>query len=602
MTDQRDVARARPQRTALFLSAFFDELRRNGMRQVVVSPGSRSTPLSMVAYASPLDVFVDVDERGAAFFALGLAKATGRPVALIGTSGTAIGNYLPAVLEAESSRVPLIVLSSDRPLRLQDLGAPQTTDQLKLFGTHVRRFREMPEPTADAAGIAFARQAAREAVIAAVGFADAELGPGSGSMLDAAPVQVNFPLDEPLKPDLSVPDLFTIGRTGENDRDIVPRIGASVQLSAARAWDIVELTAGKRVVAVCGERSFSDSHGRRQLLAWAHAFGIPLLADPLSQLRSEDDEAVIDGFDAICGLDDVPAADMVIRFGRWPISKKLRQWVRRTRPLHIAVDIRETRDETCSTDVFVRVTPGSFVDGMMAALTRTECEGLLPDTASRTDWQARNAVQQARIARAEQADDRSEAAYVHRLLDELPAGSLLFSGNSMEVRLLDLFYRRQARCATIMANRGLNGIDGTLSTAFGAAQAFDQTTVLVGDLTLLHDINALALQGEMRLREQQEGALRPAITVVCLNNNGGAIFDMLPQRSDDPYFERLFLTPQQVDFGPVAQGFGVPYAQATTVADFDAAYRAAQGVRGISLIEVKLPLRGVKERYAPYWD
>ena len=149
MSDERKPCAGRSQRTALSLSAFFDELRRNGVKQVVISPGSRSTPLSLVADASPLDVFVDVDERGAAFFALGLAKASGRPVALIGTSGTAIGNYLPAVLEAETSRIPLLVLSSDRPLRLQGLGAPQTTDQLKLFGDHVRLFREMPEPSAD---------------------------------------------------------------------------------------------------------------------------------------------------------------------------------------------------------------------------------------------------------------------------------------------------------------------------------------------------------------------------------------------------------------------------------------------------------------------
>ena len=588
----------RPQRTALFLSAFFDELRRAGVKQAVISPGSRSTPLSMVADASPLDVFVDVDERGAAFFALGLAKASGRPVALIGTSGTAIGNYLPAVLEAESSRVPLLVLSSDRPLRLQGLGAPQTTDQVKLFGDHVRSFREMPEPTGDAAGIAFARQAAREAVIAAAGIADAGLGAGGGSMLDAAPVHVNFPLDEPLMPDLSAPGLFSAGRTCADDRASPARIGGALGLDAARAADVARLLAGKRVAAICGERSFSDSHGRRQLLAWAQAWGVPLLADPLSQLRCEDDPVVIDGFDAICGREGVPPADVLIRFGRWPISKKLRQWVRAAHPLQIVVDVRETRDETCSTDVFVRTTPTGFLDALMAlGLT---APAALPDRACLTDWQAANKAQRARVATAEDALG-TEAAYVARLLDDTLPGTLLFSGNSMAIRAVDTLYTCRQTCLTIMANRGLNGIDGTLSTAFGAAQHVDRTTVLVGDLTLLHDVNALALQGEMRLRERLYGALRPSITVVCLNNNGGAIFDMLPQESDEPYFERLFLTPQQVDFGPVAQGFGVPYAQVSSVEDFAAAYARAQDMRGISLIDVKLPLRGVKERYAPYW-
>ncbi|MFQ7970562.1 MAG: thiamine pyrophosphate-binding protein, partial [Eggerthella lenta] len=164
--------RADPTASALFLGAFFDELERWGVHDVVVSPGSRSTPLAMTAYElsrrfpDRLRLFVDVDERGAAFFALGLAKASGQPAAVICTSGTAVANYYPAVLEAESSRVPLIVLTGDRPARLQGLGAPQTCDQLNAYGSHVRAFRNMPEPAADAAAIAFARQAAREARIA----------------------------------------------------------------------------------------------------------------------------------------------------------------------------------------------------------------------------------------------------------------------------------------------------------------------------------------------------------------------------------------------------------------------------------------------------
>ena len=194
---------ARSAHTALFLSAFFDELRRCGLRDVVISPGSRSTPLAMVAFAAPLNTYIDIDERGAAFFALGLAKASGRPVAIVATSGTAVANYLPAVLEAKSSRLPLVVLTGDRPLRLQDLGAPQTCDQLKVFGDAVRHFREMPEPRADGTSIAFARQAAREAMAAAAGVAEGSLGSGGGSLLDAAPVHLNFPVDDPLKPDLT---------------------------------------------------------------------------------------------------------------------------------------------------------------------------------------------------------------------------------------------------------------------------------------------------------------------------------------------------------------------------------------------------------------
>ncbi len=599
---QRD-AEMRPANTALFLSAFFDEMRRCGLRDVVVSPGSRSTPLSMVAYAAPLNLYVDVDERGAAFFALGLAKASGRPVAIIATSGTAVANYLPAVMEAQSSRVPLVVLTGDRPLRLQDLGAPQTCDQVKVFGDAVRLFREMPEPRADATSIAFARQAAREAMTAAAGVAEGSLGSGGGSLLDASPVHLNFPFDDPLKPDLSQPDMFTIGRVSvgghvaATERDLQPRIGGWLALGPNRAREIASWLDGKRVVAVCGERCFTGSGGMRNLLRFAREFQVPLLADPLSQLRGCDDALVIDNYDSFLAHEDAPAADVVIRFGRWPISKRLTQWFERTRPMQLVVDSRESRDFTSATDVFVRTTPGGFVSALLDA---REVLGN-PICAAAAGWVRANDAAAIRInSVADDAASWNEGALVRELLANIPDGTLLFAGNSMAVRAIDTFMLKENRRLPVLCNRGLNGIDGTLSTAFGAAQHFDQTVVLVGDITTLHDLNALALQGEMLLRER-EGHRRPSILVICMENGGGAIFDMLPQASDEPYFERLFLTPQQVDFGPVCAGFKVPYEQVDSRGELRAAIDASLGVPGISFISARLPLRGVKERYGRYW-
>ncbi len=599
---QRD-AEMRPANTALFLSAFFDEMRRCGLRDVVVSPGSRSTPLSMVAYAAPLNLYVDVDERGAAFFALGLAKASGRPVAIIATSGTAVANYLPAVMEAQSSRVPLVVLTGDRPLRLQDLGAPQTCDQVKVFGDAVRLFREMPEPRADATSIAFARQAAREAMTAAAGVAEGSLGSGGGSLLDASPVHLNFPFDDPLKPDLSQPDMFTIGRVSvgghvaATERDLQPRIGGWLALGPNRAREIASWLDGKRVVAVCGERCFTGSGGMRNLLRFAREFQVPLLADPLSQLRGCDDALVIDNYDSFLAHEDAPAADVVIRFGRWPISKRLTQWFERTRPMQLVVDSRESRDFTSATDVFVRTTPGGFVSALLDA---REVLGN-PICAAAAGWVRANDAAAIRInSVADDVASWNEGALVRELLANIPDGTLLFAGNSMAVRAIDTFMLKENRRLPVLCNRGLNGIDGTLSTAFGAAQHFDQTVVLVGDITTLHDLNALALQGEMLLRER-EGHRRPSILVICMENGGGAIFDMLPQASDEPYFERLFLTPQQVDFGPVCAGFKVPYEQVDSRGELRAAIDASLGVPGISFISARLPLRGVKERYGRYW-
>ena len=247
--------------------------------------------------------------------------------------------------------------------------------------------------------------------------------------------------------------------------------------------------------------------------------------------------------------------------------------------------------------MFVRTTPGGFVSALLDA---REALGD-PTCAAAADWVRANDAAAIRInSVADDAASWNEGALVRELLANIPDGTLLFAGNSMAVRAIDTFMLKENRRLPVLCNRGLNGIDGTLSTAFGAAQHFDQTVVLVGDITTLHDLNALALQGEMLLRER-EGHRRPSILVICMENGGGAIFDMLPQASDEPYFERLFLTPQQVDFGPVCAGFKVPYEQVESRDELRAAIDASLGVPGISFISAHLPLRGVKERYGRYW-
>ncbi|OUO89733.1 hypothetical protein B5F41_12380 [Gordonibacter sp. An232A] len=845
---------ADPRATARFVGAFLDELCRWGVRDVVVSPGSRSTPLAMCAYElsrrapERLRLFVDVDERGAAFFALGLAKAGGRPAALVCTSGTAVANYYPAVLEAESSRVPLIVLTGDRPPRLQDLGAPQTCDQLKAYGDHVRAFRQMPLPSADAATLAFARQAAREAVIAAGGdvgvgeaaaagifvadacssageraraasesvrtaggtrtmedvraaeggaigggafeavscsvageaargmvgkaardvvaigrtattptaAANARIAGGHRLQGDAArrmptaaapariagccaggPVHLNFPFDEPLKPDLSTAGLFDGGRKRMVCTDVAARAeaavcaGAAVRPEAAVRADtaasaeatdnaaaacigaadvsretpvllpgiasvrvtmtseaaraVSDLLAGARALVLAGEGTCSTVEEARVVLAWARAFGVPILVDPLSGLRSFDEPFVIDNYDSVLGAGGAAPEGLhpqvIVRFGRYPVSKRATQFVAATRPVQIVVDERETRDFNAATDVFVPCRPIEFARAMMGARTEGEAEASLSPSSFRQEflaaWVAANEQARARIVAAAcndagdgavgatgtgvpEATATFEGAYVRRVVELAPEGSCLFAANSMSIRALDTFLLKSDKRLAVLCNRGLNGIDGTVSTALGAAQRFAQTTLITGDLTLLHDLNALALQRELRGQRGQlahgakaglsaaaasgapygngigegfardeargaeggfacdeardadevapgsasigvEGWPAPSIVIVLLNNDGGGIFDMLPQRSDEAYFERLFLTPQEVDFQAAARAFSVPYCRAETVAAFDEAYRAALGVPGISLIEVRVPLRGLKERYAPCW-
>lgn len=694
------------QATALFVSAFFDELARWGVREAVISPGSRSTALAMTAFEMSrrfpdrMNIYMDVDERGASFFALGLAKASGRPVALICTSGTALANYYPAVMEAETSRVPLLILSGDRPLRLQGVGAPQTVDQMKAYSDHVRGFRQMIMPGAAPGDIAFARQAAREACLLALGpgasvpadgavygsadgegvfcetdgisgsdepdgtngpngsdgiiFADGAVVASRGCRYMAGPVQVNFQLDEPLTPDLSVEGLFEVGR-GFWER--TPQIGVRQGLDEVSAREMLDILRGRRALVLAGEGSCETEDEACEVIAWASWLGLPLLADPLSGLRGFADDVVMDNYDNVFGSEDCPLPDVVVRFGRYPISKRCAQRLAAARPLNVVVDVAQMRDFNLATDMFVACTPLAFVRSMMnvaggvggsdgVAADGVGCVGGAVagcgagcDAAQRAflqEWVALNeraracicAVSQdgvqlqgneatqdneaAQGAAQLQADaalqdvapavaeisQEVEGAYVQALFDLIPEKSCLFSANSMSIRALDTFYVKNDKRLAVLCNRGQNGIDGTVSTALGAAQHFRQTTFLTGDFTMLHDLNALALQRELRVHHGGDKAR--SVVIVLLNNNGGGIFDMLPQKSEDAYFERLFLVPQDVRFADAARAFDVPYCAVETVDAFRRAYGAALGVPGISFIEVKLPLSGVTNRYAPY--
>ncbi len=662
---------ADPRATARFLGAFFDELARWGVRDVVVSPGSRSTPLSMVAFElsrrSPerSRLFVDVDERGAAFLALGMAKASGRPVAVVCTSGSAVANYYPAVMEAESSRVPLVVLTGDRPPQLQGLGAPQTCDQLHAFASHVRAFRAMPLPAGDEESLAFARQAAREACIAAcgpgalpAGGAGAtgggarvpggdEVSPSDESMRISGacfggPVHLNFPFDEPLKPAVDLDDLLDGGRATQVGAAAVPTgpLQANASLDAAARAQLTDLLSGGALL-LAGEGSCATRAEASVVLAFARRFSLPVLADPLSGLRSFDDPRVIANYDSVLkkggvAPDEALSAQVVVRFGRYPISKRATQWVRRLSQAgaaEVVVDPLETRDTNAATSLFVRMAPVDFARAMVegsavgAALKAGPLDAAPSPAQAKllAAWQAADAAAERRIVSvadgpqtaelaapagpaetpAPAAPDAFEGAYVRRVLDLAPANSCLFAANSMSVRAVDTFLTRSGKRLCVLANRGLNGIDGTVSTAIGTAQHFDRTTFVTGDLTMLHDLNALALQRELRvqaaLSPAPAGAPARGITIVLLSNNGGAIFDMLPQKSQDDYFERLFLTPQDVDFAQASAAFGVPYAKVGSVEAFDQAYRESLDVAGISLIEVPVPLSGVTQRYGAYW-
>ena len=586
-----------PRQTALFVSAFIDELSRCGVRHVVISPGSRSTPLAVIAHESELETYVDIDERGAAFFALGLAKASRLPVCLVCTSGTAGANYYPAILEAKASRVPLIVLTADRPLQMQNFGAPQTCDQIKMFSDHVHFFQQMPVPSDSSSDIAFARQVALAAFAYAAGSHVSYTGSGDaqyGCWSSAGPTHINFPFTEPLMPDMSAEGLYSIGRAA---LEAPPYVAASSSTAIDIPIQILDILQTKKTIVVVGEGSIANSLEAEELRAWARAFNLPLLADPLSGMRSYSDSIIIDRFDVAFANELCPEYEAVIRFGRYPISKACFSTLAKKRPIQIVVDACETRDFNFATDVFIRCTPAAFVASCKRQLGT---ESVRNDGAYLKEWSRTNERASEYVALALQERPDEESAMVAALVEAMPQEGCLFAGNSMTIRYLDVVYGKQNKTISPFGNRALNGIDGTLSTALGVSQCFDHTTVILGDISFLHDINALALNRE--LSYHHGGSPSTNVVIVVFNNHGGGVFDIVAHKRDSALYDRLFYTRHDLELSSIVEGFGIECRVVATTEELVREYARLRDKAGINVIEVTCLLDGLGDRYASCRD
>lgn len=562
--------------TYAYVAALTDELVRAGLRHVVICPGSRSTPLAYsfaaLAERSDLRLWVQLDERSAAFFALGIAKATGTPVALVCTSGTAAANFLPAIAEARLSRVPLVVLTADRPHELRDVGAPQSMDQLRLYGTHVKWFVELALPEASSSMLRYAR------TVAARAMATAAAAP-------AGPVHLNLPLREPLTPDAQ-PDAplpqprDRLAWQGRPEQQPFVAVHASPQtpppaLVAALA---TALAGRERGLIIVGPQD--DAELAAPLTELAARLGFPILADPLSLLRHGpfDHRLIIDSYDAVVRdptFVQRAAPEVVLRFGAVPTSKPLLQYLA-AHPAceQILVDHGDGwRDPALATTHLIHAEARLLVTGLLEHLPRRTERG-----AWAALWQ--HAATRARAA-LEAEMQRFDALFEGRVFPELaallPADATLVVGNSMPIRDCDTFLAGGQRPLRVLGNRGVNGIDGVVSTALGVAAVSAAPVVLVlGDLSFYHDLNGLLAAKRYGLH----------LTVVLINNDGGGIFSFLPQANHAQHFELLFGTPHGLDFEPAVRMYGGVFRRAQDWATFRDAVTTALAGDGLSVIEV----------------
>jgi 2-succinyl-5-enolpyruvyl-6-hydroxy-3-cyclohexene-1-carboxylate synthase len=587
--------------TYRLLRAFVDELVRCGMRAACTSPGSRSAPLVLsLARERRLRCYSHIDERCAGFFALGLAKSSGLPVAVACTSGTAVAELLPAAIEAREARVPLLLLSADRPPELRENGAGQAIDQLKLFGDASKWFFDVGIHDAGDQQLRWMRTLACRAYWTAL----------EGR---AGVVHLNFALREPLVLEQALGEDAS-GRGDGRPYVLRPRSGQHASGFDESLLGLVRRATRGVVIAGRQERDPALPHG---LAAFAEAVRWPLLADPLSGARTG--AAAIAHYDALLrepAFADAFRPDLVLRVGDLPVSKPLRGWLAGLAEVQqLSIDPeRSWQDPASVLSDSLALDPGETLAGLTGALTE---QGGEHTGSVEEDW----------LARWRSADELAAEAIVPALGDQrlsepsvavelgvlLPAEATLFVASSMPVRDIETFWPVRPDPPRVLCNRGANGIDGTVSSAFGAAADADGPVVLlIGDVALAHDIGGLLAARRLRLK----------LTIVLIDNDGGGIFEFLPLArapmalEDDPrasaaapqhtrgteeppeaggaadtagadIYTQHVATPSGLDFAHAAALYGLGHERAEDLPAFRAALERAIGAAGSSIVEVR---------------
>lgn len=532
-----------------YVTAFTQSLVASGVADTVISPGSRSTPLAYACMKQEgLAVHRQIDERSAAYYALGLAKASSKPVMLLCTSGTAAANYFPAIVEAYYARVPLLVVTADRPHELREVGAPQAINQINLFGAHVKWSADLPMPEENNRLDFLSRHLHRS-------IASTKTEP-------KGPVHLNVPFREPLSIDFEL--------SYESDGEVVHFAGESTLSVPAKNFllEALELERGLLVVGEMAEPLPPAFWKFAEKLQW------PILADPLSNLRANTalnhQNLIVDSYDALLKNDLFKLSirpDAIIRIGPQPVSKPLTAFLTSVKPKIYAVmdESPMMRDAQSVVTHHLQTAAKSLWQLPIDKKTTT---------AYLAEWQNATAFYW-NLVNEHCASELDEGVLARAFFEELDNCNLVI-GSSMPIRDVDTYFRTTDRDILMYANRGANGIDGVVSTAFGVHAANKRHTYLyIGDLSFLHDMNGLIAS---RFQEAD-------LTIVVMNNDGGGIFSYLPQSEEERYFEELFGTPTGLKFEGAARMYDAEYATAETKQQLIDALRTEKR-KAVKIIEV----------------
>ncbi len=549
---------------------------RHNISQAVISPGSRSTPLALACEKHPaIKTWIDIDERSAAFFALGLSQAGQHPVLLICTSGTAVANWLPAVIEASYSYTSLIMLSADRPDELQNCGANQTINQTMLFGSNVREFIPLEHPQKKFLDNGYLKQISNYAYSKCL-----SNKPG--------PVHINIPLREPLLPQETDTESLNniIAQLGQDilalEQSAYPEATEPQSLSHDQQQAIQSLLTNQPGLIICGRLTTAEQDRLPPvLISLAEQLKCPVLTDPLSGLRltAKRSRLLLINYDTFLDKADFngQTPQWIIHLGQFPLSKKLQQYLQQQNCQRIIVSsYGDCLDPLHTHKQLINSLPEEFCQALLPVVNQN------PDQRWLTQWQDAEQQAEIRINRALNTEDIFEGHVINTLLQTIPDQSLIFSGNSMAIRDFDTFISHtnsHAKNLRLYANRGASGIDGNISTFAGllAAHPKHYGVAVLGDLSFFHDMNALLM-----LRQLQKQGCNG--TVILLNNHGGGIFNYLPPRQLNE-FEKLWQTDTGLEFRYCANLYQLKYIRITQVSELE---QMAETFRqnGFTLIEV----------------
>lgn len=547
-----------------YIAALVDEFYQLGVRHAVFSPGSRSTTMAMLFKEHEgFETYMNIDERSASFMALGIAKAHKEPTVLVCTSGSAVAHYLPAVLEAQYTGVPLIVLSADRPHTLLHVGAPQTVNQHKIFGTAVNYFEELAVPQ-ESHYYTYPRQVARKAYMKAM---DTKKGP----------VHINVPLFEPLVPELSR-NHFEAGRS--SFKVVKPNYGGA--FSCDDGNNLLERY--ERILILAGPQIDIDE--ANAIRSFGAALQAPILADPLSNVRGcSTSKVVISTYDALLegqALWHELKPDCVIQFGQIVVSKRVQQMIASWTDVEY-IEVNPTMDSMNPT--------GKTTIHMQASIdvfTHLYGKNNNSDTYLNI-WRRLEQAGKKQLSLAIDEPHCFEGRTIRELQKKIPEDGQIFVANSMTIRDFDYFWFSGESKAVLYGNRGVNGIDGTISTALGLAVNGRPTYLVTGDLSLFHDLNGLAVAKTHNLN----------LTIILHNNDGGGIFEYLPQKGTK-HFDYLFSTSQGLDYSGAAKLYGCGYTKISSPDELSSVLAKIGQESGVHIIEIPTNREYSRELHKKY--